>query len=105
MVLLLVFSLLLGVSNKVSPLPPILFLLIIEGLSLLSKDAHRKGLIKCMKISSSLVLTHLFFVDNVVLFGVRTLEEWKDFDEILAVFSSASGMCISVEKSFFCSVE
>ena len=37
----------------------------------------------------------------MVFFGIGTLEEWKAFDEILAVFSSASGMCISVEKSPF----
>ena len=37
----------------------------------------------------------------MVLFGVGTLEEWQDFDEILVVFSSASGMCISMEKSPF----
>ena len=58
-------------------------------------------MIKGIKVSSSLPLTQLLFVDYVVLFGVGTLEEWKDFDEILVVFSSASGMCISMEKSSF----
>ena len=69
------------------PLSPLLFLLIIEGLNLLIKDAHRNGLIKGINISSSLSLTHLLFIDDVVLFGVGTVEEWKAFDEILAVFS------------------
>ena len=68
---------------------------------MLIKDAQTKGMIKVIKISSSLALTRLLFVDDVVLFGVGTLEEWKAFNEILVVFSSASGMCISVEKSSF----
>ena len=58
-------------------------------------------MIKGIKVSSSLSLTHLLFVDDVVLFGVGTLEEWKDYDERLVVFSSDSSMCINMEKSPF----
>ena len=67
------------VHQQVSLLPPVaftkvsLFLLVIEGLGLLIKDAQRKGKIKGIKVSSLLAVSHLLFVDDVVLFGIGTL--------------------------------
>ena len=55
------------------PLSPLLFLLVIEGIGLLIKDAQRKGKIKGIKVSSLLAVSHLLFVDDVVLFGIGTL--------------------------------
>ena len=40
-------------------------------------------------------------MDDVVLFGLGTLEEWLYFEVILETFCLASGMCISIEKSGF----
>ena len=75
------------------PLSPLLFILIIEGLSLLIADAREHGLIKGIKISSSLALTHLLFVDDVILLGTSTFSEWMAFEVILSTFYKASGMC------------
>ena len=67
------------VHQQVSLLPPTafakvsLFLLVIEGIDLLIKDAQRKGKIKGIKVSSLLAVSHLLFVDDVVLFGIGTL--------------------------------
>ena len=83
------------------PLSPLLFILVIEGLSLLIEDAKRNGKIKGIKISSHLFLTHLLFVDDVILFGLGTYEEWIAFKVILDTFCEASGMCINLEKSYF----
>ena len=83
------------------PLSPLLFILVIEGLSLLISDAREHGLIRGIKISPSLALTHLLFVDDVILLGSGTWLEWTDFDVILSTFCKASGMCISVDKSCF----
>ena len=83
------------------PLSPLLFILIIEGLSLLIADAREHGLIKGIKISSSLALTHLLFVDDVILLGMGTLTEWMAFEVILSTFCKALGMCISLDKSCF----
>ena len=57
------------------PLSPLLFFLIIEILSLLITHAHRRGHIVGIKVSSSLNLTHLLFVNDVILFGLGTVEE------------------------------
>ena len=64
-------------------------------------DARSHGLIRGIKISPLLALTHLFFVDDVILLGSGTLSEWMAFDVILSTFCKASGMCISLEKSSF----
>ena len=83
------------------PLSPLLFILVIEGLSLLIVDARSHGLIRGIKISPLLSLTHLLFVDDVILLGSGTLSEWMAFDVILSTFCKASGMCISMEKYSF----
>ena len=83
------------------PLSPLLFILVIEGLSLMIVDARDHSLIKGIKISSTFALTHLLFVDDVILLGSGSLSEWMAFDVILSKFCKASRMCISIDKSCF----
>ena len=80
------------------PLSPLLFILVIKGLSLIIKDAKANGKIRGIKILASLSLTHLPFVDDTILFRTGTLVECISFEVILDTFCSASGMCISIEK-------
>ena len=83
------------------PLSPLLFILVIEGLSLLIEDACKHGKVKGIKISKDLSLTHLLFVDDVILFGMGTIEEWISLKVLLDIFCEASGMLINSEKSCF----
>ena len=83
------------------PLSPLLFILVIEGLSLLITDARENGLITGIKFSSTLALTHLLFMDDVIMLGTGTLLEWIAFEVILSIFCKASGMSISVDKLGF----
>ena len=83
------------------PLSPLHFVLTIESLSLLIKHTQHDGLIRGFKVSSSLYLTHFLFVDDVLLFGVGTVEEWQHFKILLDLFFLATGMSISEEKSSF----
>ena len=78
-----------------------LFILVIEGLSLLIEDAKRNGVIKGIKISANLFLTHLLFVDDVILFGMGSFEEWIAFKVLLDTFCEASDMKINMDKSVF----
>ena len=55
-------------------------------------NAARSGLIAGVKITTSLNLTHLLFVYDVILFGLATLEEWEHYKEILNLFCSATRM-------------
>ena len=75
----------------------------IEGLSLLIEDARKLGYVKGIKITKYLSLTHLLFVDDVILFGVGTYEEWLALKVLLDTFCAASGMLINFEKSCFLS--
>ena len=81
------------------PLSPLLFILVIEGLSLMIKDARDNGLIRGIKFSPSLTLTHLLFVDDVILLGSGTILDWLAFESLLDCFCKASGMCINADKS------
>ena len=81
------------------PLSPLLFILVIEGLSLLIADARNNGLIRGIQISSTLALTHLLFVDDVIVMGHGSLREWAAFEVILDSFCLASSISISLDKS------
>ena len=83
------------------PLSPLLFILVIEGLSLLIADAREHGLIKGIKITLALALIDLLFVDDVILMGSGTLSDWMAFEVLLSSFCKASRMIISVDKSCF----
>ena len=79
----------------------LLFILVIEGLSLLIKDARNNGKIRGINISSQLSFSRLLFVDDLILFGTGTFEEWVAFKVILDTFCVVSGMSINMEKSCF----
>ena len=64
-------------------------------------DAQHKGLIKGYQYSPHLSLTHFLFVDDVILIGVGTIEEWSAYKGALDLFCLASGMSISSLKSSF----
>ena len=51
--------------------------------------------------SPSLSLTHLLFDDDVILFGIGTVNEWGSYKEALELLCSAMGMAVSTEKSSF----
>ena len=64
---------------------PLLFLMVIEGLSRLI-DTMKSSKIKGIKVSSSTYITHLLFVDDVFIFGIRYLAEFHTFKGILDPF-------------------
>ena len=76
-------------------LSPLLFLLIIEGLSRLILEAKNKGKLKGVKVRRKHFITHLLFVDNVMVFGTDSLDEWLCYKEIINLFCKASGMSVS----------
>ena len=56
-------------------LSPLLFILVIEGLSILIGEAKRNDKIQGIRLSPNLAITNVLFMDDVVLFGIKTLEE------------------------------
>ena len=81
------------------PLSPFLFLLIVDALSRIINHVKRARSFKGIKITSSLELTHILFIDDVVMLGEGTWENLKETKKILELYKKATGMHINVEKS------
>ena len=54
------------------PLSPLIFLLVIEGLSILIQKSKRLGISQGISLSPVLAITHLIFVDDSILFDKST---------------------------------
>eukprot|EP00253_Pinus_taeda_P004922 PITA_04922 len=81
------------------PLSPLLFLLVMEGLSRLIISASREGSLKGLKITEECYLTHLLFVDVVLILLDGSIRDTLTFSRILKLFSQASGMQVNRAKS------
>ena len=64
----------------------------IKSLSKLIEKSKFEGMIAEVRIFSTCCITHLLFVDNVLLFGKGSLLESPAFKEILCLFCEAYGM-------------
>jgi len=81
------------------PLSPLLFLLVAEGLSRAIAEAKRNGSFNGIRISQSLCITHLLFVDDVLIFCSGSRKDAETLKEILNLFSKATGMEVNFRKS------
>ena len=81
------------------PLSPLLFVLVMEGLSVLIKNAKDRGELQGLQINDILHLTHLLFVDNVLIFLNGTRHDSVHFDLLLKHFCRATGMAPNSTKS------
>ena len=83
------------------PLSPLLFFLVIKGLSLMINYAKSKKSIQGIRFSHSLSISHILFVDDMLIFGRGSMEEWSCYHSIISLFCYASGMMVSAEKMYF----
>jgi hypothetical protein len=74
-----------------------------DGLSRLIEKEKYLGKIMGVKVLVRVRITHLLFVDDVLLFGRGSISEWRDFHRILCLFSKATGLMINLDKSSFLS--
>ena len=81
------------------PLSPLLFLLVAEGLSRALHESKRQGRFSGISIGEQLAITHLLFVDDVLIFCSGDRRDTRALKEILDLFSKATGMDINFEKS------
>jgi hypothetical protein len=81
------------------PLSPYLFILIMEGLSLLLSKSISEHHISGIKVSKFLKIVHLMFVDDVLLMTKADLTEWLVILDLLQLFCSVSGLSINYSKS------
>jgi hypothetical protein len=83
------------------PLSPLLFLLIVECFNRQLKKVVEEGKFHGIKVATETIITHLFFVDDVLILGIGKFEDWMDFQSILTNFCLASGMDVNCHKSCF----
>lgn len=81
------------------PLSPLLFLLLVECLSQLILAARRRGALKRIEVAIKLYNTHLWFVDNVLLFSDGSRNDIQLLKYSLHLFLKATGMSINVHKA------
>eukprot|EP00253_Pinus_taeda_P017096 PITA_17096 len=81
------------------PLSPLLFLLVAEGLSRLIHKARREEKVKGIEVAINLFITHLLFVDDILIFSNGSYNELKELRCILDLFLKATGMQINSRKS------
>ena len=69
----------------------------------------REGNIEGVKVSSEEEVTHTLFVDDVLLFGVGTKENLKEFAALIEKYKKATGIQVNIENSLLahnkCSAE
>eukprot|EP00253_Pinus_taeda_P006727 PITA_06727 len=81
------------------PLSPLLFILVINSLSLHINRAVNEGHIKAVKICRQVHISHNLFVDDVLLFAMLCKSSWICYKNILDRFHSATGLFINKSKS------
>ncbi|CAL5355041.1 unnamed protein product [Camellia sinensis] len=87
------------------PLSPFLFNLVAEGLHLLLSRACELNLIKGVKVGSKgVLLSHLQFADDSLLFCEAEVEEVRKLKRVLRCFEILSGLKINFHKSAVCGV-
>lgn len=83
------------------PLSPLLFLLAAEGLSRLILKAKHSGLFTGLEVAVNLFISHLLFVDDILIFLNGNLNEVKVLKDLIDLFLKATGLQINPRKSHF----
>jgi hypothetical protein len=82
------------------PISLYLFLLCAEGLNSLLKKATEEGLVTGVPtFKRGLCISHLFFVDDSLLFCQSTIVQWDRLTAILRMYESASGQHLNNNKT------
>lgn len=81
------------------PLSPLLFLLVMEGVNRLINEEHRRGRLKGIKITEGCMLTHLLFVDDILIFLNGIIGDLSIINATFSLFQVATSMLINDRKS------
>ncbi|GJU17615.1 RNA-directed DNA polymerase, eukaryota [Tanacetum coccineum] len=81
------------------PLAPFLFILVMESLHLSVSRAVNEGVFKGIQLHESLMISHLFYADDVMFLGEWSDTNLKSLTNILKCFFLASGLKINFHKS------
>jgi hypothetical protein len=68
------------------PLSPLLFILVMEGLSLLLKESQREGKLTGINVSRTIKILHILFVDDVIIMTNATSAGMVGDRQIIKIF-------------------
>jgi len=80
------------------PLSPLLFILVLEGLNLLLKNAIGEGKLLGIKVSIMYKIFHLLFIDDVLIMTKANLKEWWEIEKNICLFCKVLGLTINLSK-------
>ena len=81
------------------PLPPLLFLAVADGSSRALLNTKRIGVLKGIKIGSN-NLSHLLFVNNILLFCDGFKQDASKLKEVLDLYCFSIGKLVIIRKSY-----
>ncbi|XP_071740498.1 uncharacterized protein [Rutidosis leptorrhynchoides] len=82
------------------PISPFLFIIVAEGLNILTKRALSNGHLQGLKIGhDNLVITHLQYADDTIFFGEWNKRNAKYISKLLKCFENISGLKVNFRKS------
>ncbi|CAL8132777.1 unnamed protein product [Prunus armeniaca] len=85
------------------PLAPYIFVLCMEKLSHIINDHVSSGTWKSVKVArNGPAISHLFFADDLILFGEASIHQAKLMKHCLDLFCGASGQQVNFVKSRIC---
>ncbi|GJZ69586.1 RNA-directed DNA polymerase, eukaryota, reverse transcriptase zinc-binding domain protein [Tanacetum coccineum] len=87
------------------PLSPFLFILIMESLHISFQRVVDMGKFKGIEIDSSMQISHMFYVDDVVFMGQWSNSNIDTIVNVLKCFHRASGLSINMNKSRIMGIE
>ena len=83
------------------PLAPLLFPVVVEGLGRAPLAAKECGTLRGVSFGNNISLTHVLFMDDIVMITDGSTQPLSTLYEILMDFSKASRMMINEDKSSF----
>jgi len=78
------------------PLSPLLFILVMESISLLLKKGQVEGNLTGIKVFRVIRVLHLIFVDDVLIMSKASLDEWKVIKTLLELLCCGSSSVCSL---------
>jgi len=81
------------------PLSPLLFIMVMEGFSLLLKKSKGEKKITRIRVSKMINIWNLFFVDDVLILTKADLQEWREIYNLIVLFCKASGLQVNTTKT------
>jgi hypothetical protein len=89
------------------PLSPYLFLLVVEGMSRSILEARISRRLQGVPFGGGVNVTHLLFLDDVLLFANGSIEEGRSMSNILKLYCKFVGMELNEENSscYYSSIE